>query len=103
MMHFTFESSKKFTRITRLQRAFQNPDIWFPCNSEKGVIESVSFQEYEIIVSMVKDILVSDKIVESKSGSVYYKVAFFGENVCYQDWFFVFEKDLMELLGYFDL
>lgn len=104
MMHFTFESSKEFTRITtRLQRALQNPDIWFPCNSEKDVIKSVSSQEYETIVSTVKDILVGDKIVEPKSGSVYYRVVLFKENVCYQDRFFVFEKDLMELLKYFEV
>lgn len=104
MMHFFFESPKQFTRITtRLQSALQNPDIWFPCNSEKGVIESVSSQEYETIVSMVKDILIGDKIVEPRNGSVYYRVVLFNENVCYQDRFFVFEKDLMELLKYFDL
>lgn len=104
MMHFTFEHPKQFKRITtRLQRALQTPDIWWPCNSEEETIKSVSSQEYEIITSSVKDILVGEKTVEPKSGSVYYKVVLFKENVCYQDRFLVFEKDLMELLGYFDV
>ena len=46
MMQFTFESPKQFKRITtRLQRALPNPDIWFPWNSEKKTIKSVSSQE----------------------------------------------------------
>lgn len=102
MMCFTFESFKQFTRIApKPLRALQGPDIWFPRNSEKGVIESVSSQKYETIVSMVKDIFIGDKIVEPKSGSVYRRIALFKENFCYQDTFFVFEKDLMELLKYF--
>ena len=102
MMRFTFEHPKQFTRITnRLQGAFQNPGFWFPCDSEKGAIKSVNPQEYETVVSMVKDILIGNKIVEPKSGSVYCRVALFKENICYQDAFFVFEEDLMELLKYF--
>ena len=102
MMRFTFESPKQFTRITtRLQRALQTPDIWWPCNSEEDVIKSVSSQEYEIITSSVKDILIGERTVESQNGSVYYKVVLFAENVCYQDRFLVFEKDLMTLLEYF--
>ena len=104
MMHFTFEHPKQFTRITtRLQRALQNPDFWFPCNSEEDVIKSVSSQEYETIVSSVKDILISERTVEFRNGSVYYKVVLFAERVCYQDRFLVFEKDLMTLLEYFDV
>ena len=39
MIHFTLEHPKQFTRITtRLQRVFQNPDIWFPWNSEEDVV-----------------------------------------------------------------
>ena len=102
MMRFTFESPKQFTRITtRLQRALQTPDIWWPCNSEEDVIKSVSSQEYEIITSSVKDILIGERTVESQNGSVYYKAVLFAENVCYQDRFLVFEKDLMTLLEYF--
>ena len=102
MMRFTFESPKQFTRITtRLQRVFQNPDIWRPCNSEEDVIKSVSSQEYEIVTSSVKDILIGERTLESRNGSVYYKVVLFAENVCYQDRFLVFEKDLMTLLEYF--
>lgn len=101
-MQFTFESPKQFKRITtRLQRALQTPDIWWPCNSEEDVIKSVSSQEYEIITSSVKDILIGERTVESQNGSVYYKVVLFAENVCYQDRFLVFEKDLMTLLEYF--
>lgn len=104
MMHFTFESPKQFTRITtRLQRTLQNLDIWWPCNSEEDVIKSVSSQEYEIVTSSVKDILIGERTVESRNGSVYYKVVLFAENVCYQDRFLVFEKDLMTLLEYFDI
>ena len=102
MMQFTFEHPKQFTRITtRLQRTLQNPDIWWPCNSEEDVIKSVSSQEYEIITSSVKDILIGERTVESQNGSVYYKAVLFAENVCYQDRFLVFEKDLMTLLEYF--
>ena len=102
MMRFTFERPKQFTRITtRLQRALQTPDIWWPCNSEEDVIKSVSSQEYEIVTSSVKDILIGERTVESQNGSVYYKVVLFAENVCYQDRFLVFEKDLMTLLEYF--
>ena len=102
MMQFTFESPKQFKRVTtRLQRTLQNPDIWCPCNSEEDVIKSVSSQEYEIITSSVKDILIGERTVESQNGSVYYKAVLFAENVCYQDRFLVFEKDLMTLLEYF--
>ena len=102
MMKFTFESPKQFTRITtRLQRTLQTPDIWWPCNSEEDVIKSVSSQEYEIVTSSVKDILIGERTVESRNGSVYYKTVLFAENVCYQDRFLVFEKDLMKLLEYF--
>ena len=102
MMRFTFESPKQFKRITtRLQRVFQSPDIWFPWNSEEETIKSVSSQEYEIVTSSVKDILIGEKTLESRNGSVYYKVVLFAENVCYQDRFLVFEKDLMTLLEYF--
>ena len=104
MMRFTFESPKQFTRITtRLQRALQTPDIWCLCNSEEDVIKSVSSQEYEIITSSVKDILIGERTVESQNGSVYYKAVLFAENVCYQDRFLVFEKDLMTLLEYFGI
>lgn len=104
MMRFTLEHPKQFTRITtRLQRALQTPDIWWPCNSEEDVIKSVSSQEYEIITSSVKDILIGERTVESRNGSVYYKVVLFAENVCYQDRFLVFEKDLMTLLKYFGI
>ena len=102
MMRFTFERPKQFTRITtRLQRALQTPDIWCHCNSEEDVIKSVSSQEYEIITSSVKDILIGERTVESQNGSVYYKAVLFAENVCYQDRFLVFEKDLLTLLEYF--
>ena len=104
MMRFTFERPKQFTRITtRLQRALQTPDIWWPCNSEEDVIKSVSSQEYEIVTSSVKDVLIGERTVESRNGSVYYKVVLFAENVCYQDRFLVFEKDLMTLLEYFGI
>lgn len=104
MMHFTLEHPKQFTRITtRLQRALQTPDIWRPCNSEEDVVKSVSSQEYEIVTSSVKDVLIGERTVESRNGSVYYKVVLFAENVCYQDRFLVFEKDLMTLLKYFGI
>ena len=102
MMQFTFDTPKQFTRITtRLQRTLQTPDIWWPCNSEEDVIKSVSSQEYEIVTSSVKDILIGERTLESRNGSVYYKAVLFAENVCYQDRFLVFEKDLMKLLEYF--
>ena len=102
MMQFTFESPKQFKRITtRLQRILQTTDIWRPCNSEEDVIKSVSSQEYEIVTSSVKDILIGERTVESRNGRVYYKAVLFAENVCYQDRFLVFEKDLMTLLEYF--
>ena len=104
MMRFTFERPKQFTRITtRLQRTLQTPDIWWPCNSEEDVIKSVSSQEYEIVTSSVKDIFIGKRIVETRSGSVYYKVALFAERDCYQDRFLVFEHDLAELLEYFGI
>ena len=104
MMRFIFESPKQFKRVTtRLQRALQTPDIWWPCNSEEDVIKSVSSQEYEIVTSLVKRILVSERVVEPRNGSVYYKAVLFAENVCYQDRFLVFEKDLMTLLKYFGI
>ena len=102
MMHFTLEHPKQFTRITtRLQRALQTPDIWWSCNSEKDVIKSVSSQEYEIVTSSVKDIFIGKRMVETRNGSAYYKVALFAERDYYQDRFLVFEKDLMTLLEYF--
>ena len=107
MMQFTFESPKQFKRITtRLQRVFQSPDIWFPWNSEEETIKikSVSSQEYETMVSSVKSIHVGEKLINPKSGDVFYKIVFFAKNDCYyQDSFLVFEKDLMTLLEYFDI
>lgn len=105
MMLFTFESPKQFTRIsTRLQRVFQNPDIWFPWNSEEETIKSVSSQEYETMVSLVKSIHIGEKLINPKSGDVFYKIVFFAKNDCYyQDSFLVFEKDLAELLKYFGI
>ena len=105
MMRFTLEHPKQFTRITpRLQRALQNPDIWFPCNSEEETIKSVSSQEYETMVSSVKSIHIGEKLINPKSGDVFYKIVFFAKNDCYyQDSFLVFEKDLAELLEYFDI
>ena len=105
MMQFTFESPKQFTRITtRLQRVFQNPDIWFPWNSEEKTIKSVSSQEYETMVSSVKSIHIGEKLINPKSGDAFYKIVFFAKNDCYyQDSFLVFEKDLAELLEYFGI
>ena len=105
MMRFTFESPKQFKRIsTRLQRVFQSPDIWFPCNSEEKTIKSVSSKEYETMVSSVKSIHVGEKLINPKSGDVFYKIVFFAKNDCYyQDSFLVFEKDLAELLKYFGI
>ena len=108
MMRFTFERPKQFTRITtRLQRTLQTPDIWWPCNSEEETIKSASSQEYETVVSSVKSVLVSEKIVEPKNGSVYYEIVLFAENNYYlkknRDRFLVFEKDLAELLKYFGI
>lgn len=105
MMLFIFESPKQFTRIsTRLQRVFQNQDIWFPWNSEEETIKSVSSQEYETMVSSVKSIHIGEKLINPKSGDVFYKIVFFAKNDCYyQDSFLVFEKDLAELLKYFGI
>ena len=107
MMRFTFESPKQFKRITtRLQRVFQSPDIWFPWNSEEETIKikSVSSQEYETMVSSVKSIHIGEKLINPKSGDVFYKIVFFAKNDCYyQDSFLVFEKDLAELLKYFGI
>ena len=105
MMQFTFERPKQFTRITtRLQRVFQNPDIWFPWNSEEKTIRSVSSQEYETMVSSVKSIHIGEKLINPKSGDVFYKIVFFAKNDCYyQDSFLVFERDLAELLKYFGI
>ena len=105
MMRFTFEHPKQFKRIsTRLQGVFQNPDIWFPWNSEEETIKSVSSQEYETMVSSVKSIHVGEKMINPKSGDVFYKIVFFAKNDCYyQDSFLVFEKDLAELLKYFGI
>ena len=105
MMRFTFESPKQFKRIsTRLQRVFQSPDIWFPWNSEEKTIKSVSSQEYETMVSSVKSIHIGEKLINPKSGDVFYKIVLFKENGnYYQDSFLVFEKDLAELLKYFGI
>ena len=104
-MRFTFESPKQFKRIsTRFQRVFNNPDIWFPWNSEEKTIKSVSSQEYETMVSSVKSIHIGEKLINPKSGDVFYKIVFFAKNDCYyQDSFLVFEKDLAELLKYFGI
>lgn len=105
MMRFTFERPKQFTRITtRLQRVFNNPDIWFPCNSEEKTIRSVSSQEYETMVSLVKSIHIDEKLINPKSGDVFCRIVLFAKNDCYyQDSFLVFEKDLAELLKYFGI
>ena len=105
MMQFTFESPKQFKRIsTRLQRVFQNPDIWLPCNSEEKTIKSVSSKEYETMVSLVRSIHVGEKMINPKSGDGFYKIVLFKENDCYyQDSFLVFESDLAELLKYFGI
>lgn len=105
MMRFTFERPKQFKRITtRLQRTLPNPDIWFPWNSEEKTIKSVSSQEYETIVSSVKSVHIGEKLINPKSGDVFYKIVFFAKNDCYyQDSFLVFEKDLAELLKYFGI
>ena len=105
MMKFTFESPKQFKRIsTRLQRVFQNPDIWLPCNSEEKTIKSVSSKEYETMVSLVRSIHVGEKMINPKSGDGFYKIVLFKENDCYyQDSFLVFESDLAELLKYFGI
>ena len=104
-MRFTFESPKQFKRITtRLQRVFQSPDSWFPWNSEEKTIRSVSSQEYETMVSSVKSIHIGEKLINPKSGDVFYKIVFFAKNDCYyQDSFLVFERDLAELLKYFGI
>ena len=105
MMRFTFESPKQFTRITtRLQRVFNNPDIWFPWNSEEKTIKSVSSQEYETMVSSVKRIHVGEKLINPKSGDVFCRIVLFKENGhYYQDSFFVYESDLIKLLEYFGI
>lgn len=105
MMWFTFERPKQFKRIsTRLQRTLPNSDIWFPWNSEEKTIRSVSSQEYETMVSSVKSIHIGEKLINPKSGDVFYKIVFFAKNDCYyQDSFLVFEKDLAELLKYFGI
>ena len=110
MMQFTFESPKQFKRITtRLQRVFQSPDIWFPWNSEEETIKikSVSSQEYETMVSSVKSIHVGEKLINPKSGDVFYEIVLFAENNYYlkknRDKFLIFEHDLAELLEYFDI
>ena len=105
MMQFTFESPKQFTRITtRLQRILQTTDIWRPYNSEEDVIKSVSSQEYETMVSLVKSIHIGEKMINPKSGNVFYKIVLFKENDCYyQDSFLVFKSDLAELLKYFGI
>lgn len=108
MMKFIFESPKQFTRVTtRFQRTLLNPDIWFPCNSEEETIKSVSSQEYETIVSSVKSILISERMVNPISGSVFYEIVLFAENNYYlkknRDRFLVFEHDLAELLEYFGI
>lgn len=105
MMQFTFESPKQFKRITtRLQRVFQNPDIWFPWNSEEKTIKSVSSQEYETMVSSVKSIHIDEKLINPKSGDVFCRIVLFKENGhYYQDSFLVFERDLAELLKYFGI
>ena len=106
MMRFTFESPKQFKRITtRLQRTLPNPDIWFPWNSEEKTIKSVSSQEYETIVSSVKSVVVSERMVNPISESVFYEIVLFAENNYYlnMDTFLVFEHDLVELLKYFDI
>ena len=108
MMRFTFERPKQFKRVTtRLQRTLPNPDIWFPCNSEEETIKSVSSQEYETIVFSVKSVLVSERMVNPISGSVFHEIVLFAENNYYlkknKDRFLVFEHDLAELLKYFDI
>ena len=105
MMRFTFESPKQFTRITtRLQRILQTTDIWRPCNSGEDVIKSVSSQEYDTMVSLVKSIHVGEKMINPKSGNVFYKIVLFKENDnYYQDSFLVFESDLIKLLEYFGI
>lgn len=108
MMQFTFESPKQFKRITtRLQRVFQGQDIWLPWNSEEETVKSVSSQEYDTIVSSVKSILVSERMVNPISGNVFYEIVLFAENNYYlkknRDTFLVFEKDLMMLLEYFGI
>ena len=56
------------------------------------------------MVSSVKSIHIGEKLINPKSGDVFYKIVFFAENGhYYQDSFLVFEKDLTELLKYFDI
>ena len=86
---------------------FQNPDIWLPWNSEEETIKSVSSQEYDTIVSSVKSILVSERMVNPISGDMFYEIVLFAENNYYlkknSDRFLVFEHDLAELLEYFGI
>ena len=56
------------------------------------------------MVSSVKSIHIGEKLINPKSGEVFYKIVFFAKNDCYyQDSFLVFEKDLAELLKYFGI
>ena len=56
------------------------------------------------MVSLVKSIHVGEKMINPKSGNVFYKIILFKENDCYyQDSFLVFESDLMKLLEYFGI
>lgn len=56
------------------------------------------------MVSSVKSIHIGEKLINPKSGDVFYKIVFFAKNDCYyQDSFLVFEKDLAELLKYFGI
>ena len=67
----------------------------------------MSSQEYDTIVSSVKSILVSERLVNPISGNVFYEIVLFAENNYYlkknRDRFLVFEHDLAELLEYFDI
>ena len=56
------------------------------------------------MVSSVKSIHIGEKLINPKSGDVFYKIVFFAKNDCYyKDSFLVFERDLAELLEYFDI
>ena len=56
------------------------------------------------MVSSVKSINIGEKLINPKSGDVFYKIVLFAKNDCYyQDSFLVFEKDLMTLLEYFGM
>ena len=67
----------------------------------------MSSQEYETIVSSVKSILVSERMVNPISGDMFYEIVLFAENNYYlkknSDRFLVFEHDLAELLKYFGI